>query len=110
MLFFIKEIINHIRASSHSSAYASTLSPPIIQQVISSMNIIMGEDGTSEGGYLIFASYLSLILRNVLFHISFESSSSITTVLVLKLCAIFSFRNHPKLFLSCTVKDNSVKS
>jgi len=43
------EIINHIRATSHSSAYASTLSPPVIQQVISSMKIIMGEDGTCEG-------------------------------------------------------------
>ncbi|KAK2561766.1 Serine palmitoyltransferase 2 [Acropora cervicornis] len=43
------EIIDHIRGSSHSAAYASSMSPPVAVQVISSMKIIMGEDGTDEG-------------------------------------------------------------
>jgi len=44
-----KEIVQHIRASSYGSAYSATMSPPVVQQIISSMKIIMGEDGTDEG-------------------------------------------------------------
>ncbi|CAB3990154.1 serine palmitoyltransferase 2-like, partial [Paramuricea clavata] len=43
-----KEIIDHIRWSSHSAAYASSMSAPCAQQIISCMKIIMGEDGTDE--------------------------------------------------------------
>ncbi|XP_027050120.1 serine palmitoyltransferase 2-like [Pocillopora damicornis] len=44
-----KEIIDHIKGSSHSAAYASFMSPPVVMQIISSIKIIMGEDGTSKG-------------------------------------------------------------
>lgn len=44
-----KSIVEHVRSHSYSSAYSSTMAPPVIQQVISSMKIIMGEDGTDEG-------------------------------------------------------------
>nr|XP_058969758.1 serine palmitoyltransferase 2-like [Pocillopora verrucosa] len=44
-----QEIIDHIKGSSHSAAYASFMSPPVVMQIISSMKIIMGEDGTSKG-------------------------------------------------------------
>ena len=44
-----QEVIHHIRSSSHSAAYACSMSPPVAQQIISSMKIIMGEDGTDEG-------------------------------------------------------------
>ncbi|XP_028395869.1 LOW QUALITY PROTEIN: serine palmitoyltransferase 2-like [Dendronephthya gigantea] len=46
-----KEIVHHIRSSSHSAVYACSMSPPVAQQIISSMKIIMGEgeDGTDEG-------------------------------------------------------------
>lgn len=44
-----KHIIDHIRANSYSSAYAATMAPSVMQQIISSMRIIMGEDGTTEG-------------------------------------------------------------
>ena len=44
-----QEIIDHIRGSSHSAAYASSMAPPVAMQVISSMKMIMGEDGTDEG-------------------------------------------------------------
>eukprot|EP00112_Aurelia_sp_Birch-Aquarium-sp1_P021621 Seg587.1 transcript_id=Seg587.1/GoldUCD/mRNA.D3Y31 product="Serine palmitoyltransferase 2" protein_id=Seg587.1/GoldUCD/D3Y31 len=43
------ETINHIRATSHSAAYSVTMSPPVIQQVVTSMKIIMGLDGSNEG-------------------------------------------------------------
>lgn len=47
--YCFQEIINHIRSASHSAAYAGSMSPPVTQQIISSMKIIMGEDGTDEG-------------------------------------------------------------
>lgn len=44
-----KNIVNLIRATSYSSAYAGTMAPAVMQQIISSMKMIMGEDGTQEG-------------------------------------------------------------
>lgn len=44
-----KHVVDHVRAHSYSSAYSATMSPPVMQQVITSMKIIMGEDGTDEG-------------------------------------------------------------
>ncbi|XP_052275976.1 serine palmitoyltransferase 2-like [Dreissena polymorpha] len=44
-----KRLINHLRVNSHVSVYAPTMPPPIAQQVITSMTIIMGKDGTNEG-------------------------------------------------------------
>lgn len=44
-----KKLINHLRCSSHTSVYSPTMPPPVAQQIISSMRIIMGLDGTNEG-------------------------------------------------------------
>lgn len=44
-----KKLINHLRLQSHAVIYASTMSPAVTQQIISSMTIIMGKDGTLEG-------------------------------------------------------------
>lgn len=44
-----KKLINHLRLHSHAVVYSSTMSPAVAQQVISSMTIIMGKDGTLEG-------------------------------------------------------------
>ncbi|XP_057370933.1 serine palmitoyltransferase 2-like [Daphnia carinata] len=44
-----KKLINHLRINSHANCYATAMSPPVAQQIISSMRIIMGEDGTDEG-------------------------------------------------------------
>ncbi|KAK2553865.1 Serine palmitoyltransferase 2 [Acropora cervicornis] len=43
-----EKIINHIKGRSHSATYASFMSPPVVMQIISSMKIIMGEDGTDK--------------------------------------------------------------
>ena len=42
-------MINYLRGASHSSTYAASMPAPVAQQIISSMSIIMGEDGTKEG-------------------------------------------------------------
>lgn len=45
----MQAIVDHIRANSHASAYSASMAPAVVQQVISSMRIIMGEDGTDNG-------------------------------------------------------------
>ncbi|MEE6526767.1 hypothetical protein FKM82_027616, partial [Ascaphus truei] len=42
-----KVLIDYLRTHSHSNAYATSMSPPVAQQVIASMKCIMGEDGTT---------------------------------------------------------------
>lgn len=44
-----KPIIDFLRSTSMSSLYSSSISPPACQQIISSMKIILGEDGTDLG-------------------------------------------------------------
>uniref|UniRef100_A0A3P8R6A8 serine C-palmitoyltransferase n=1 Tax=Astatotilapia calliptera TaxID=8154 RepID=A0A3P8R6A8_ASTCA len=44
-----KELIDYLRRHSHSAMYATSMSPPVAQQIITSMKIIMGEDGTTLG-------------------------------------------------------------
>uniref|UniRef100_A0A672ZNM6 serine C-palmitoyltransferase n=1 Tax=Sphaeramia orbicularis TaxID=375764 RepID=A0A672ZNM6_9TELE len=44
-----KELIDYLRTHSHSALYATSMSPPVAQQIITSMKIIMGEDGTKLG-------------------------------------------------------------
>ncbi|KAI8827567.1 serine palmitoyltransferase component [Chytriomyces hyalinus] len=44
-----KEIIDHIRFTSHSSVYAESITAPILQQIITSMRIIMGEEHGADG-------------------------------------------------------------
>lgn len=44
-----KNLVNHLRVSSHSAIYSGSMPPCVIQQVISSMKIMLGKDGTNEG-------------------------------------------------------------
>ncbi|XP_065332339.1 serine palmitoyltransferase 2 [Cloeon dipterum] len=44
-----KAFIDHMRVNSHGNCYATSMSSSCAQQIISSMKIIMGKDGTNEG-------------------------------------------------------------
>ncbi|XP_034963856.1 serine palmitoyltransferase 2 [Zootoca vivipara] len=44
-----KELIDYLRVHSHSAVYATSLSSPVIEQIIASVKCIMGEDGTTLG-------------------------------------------------------------
>jgi serine palmitoyltransferase len=44
-----KQLIQMLRKNSHAHNYGTAMTPPIAQQILSSMRIIMGEDGTQEG-------------------------------------------------------------
>ncbi|GIY45439.1 serine palmitoyltransferase 2, partial [Caerostris extrusa] len=43
-----KSLINHIRTHSHSFSYASSMSAPVAQQIITTLKILMGKDGSNE--------------------------------------------------------------
>lgn len=44
-----KSLISFLRANSHAHCYASSMAPAVAQQIITSMKIIMGLDGTDDG-------------------------------------------------------------
>lgn len=44
-----KKLISFLRANSHAHCYASSMAPAIAQQILTSMKIMMGADGTNEG-------------------------------------------------------------
>lgn len=44
-----KKLIDHIRLKSHSACYSPSMSPPVAQQIISSMRIIMGKVDALQG-------------------------------------------------------------
>ncbi|XP_057558957.1 serine palmitoyltransferase 3 isoform X3 [Hippopotamus amphibius kiboko] len=44
-----KDLVDYLRAHSHSAAYATSMSPPIAEQIIRAMKFIMGLDGTTQG-------------------------------------------------------------
>lgn len=44
-----KTVIDHLRLNNHAYTYAEPMSVPVAQQVLTSMRIICGEDGTDEG-------------------------------------------------------------
>ncbi|XP_063804278.1 serine palmitoyltransferase 2 [Pseudophryne corroboree] len=44
-----KILIDYLRKHSHSTAYATSMSPPVAEQIITTMKCIMGEDGTTLG-------------------------------------------------------------
>lgn len=44
-----KNLINFLRINSHAHCYASSMSPAVTQQILTSMKTIMGLDGTDEG-------------------------------------------------------------
>jgi len=44
-----KELIQNLRKTSYGSIYSTSMPPPCCQQILTSMSIITGEDGTNEG-------------------------------------------------------------
>lgn len=44
-----KKLISFLRVNSHAHCYASSISPAVMQQVLTSMKIIMGIEGGNEG-------------------------------------------------------------
>ncbi|RHZ44235.1 hypothetical protein Glove_750g30 [Diversispora epigaea] len=82
-----QDVIDHLRIINHSSIYAESITPLVLQQIYTSMSIIMGEDGTNEGQsrleHLAFnARYLSTNLRRLGFIIYGDRDSPIIPLLL----------------------------
>lgn len=45
----MQELLHYIRSISPAHLYATSMPPPVVQQVISALKVIMGEDGTNRG-------------------------------------------------------------
>ncbi|KAM9681720.1 serine palmitoyltransferase 3 isoform 2-T2 [Dama dama] len=43
-----KDLVDYLRTHSHSAAYATSMSPPVAEQIIRVMKLIMGLDGTTK--------------------------------------------------------------
>jgi 7-keto-8-aminopelargonate synthetase-like enzyme len=55
-LFFyviFQELIQYLKYTCPAHLYATSISPPAAQQIISAIKVILGEDGTSRGVHLI---------------------------------------------------------
>lgn len=48
-LDYLQDIINHLRQHSHCTTYGTGMTAPVAVQILTSLKIIMGEDGTNEG-------------------------------------------------------------
>ncbi|XP_003788058.1 serine palmitoyltransferase 3 [Otolemur garnettii] len=44
-----KDLVDYLRVHSHSAVYAASMSPPVAEQIIRAMKLIMGLDGTTQG-------------------------------------------------------------
>ncbi|KAG6511681.1 long chain base biosynthesis protein 2a-like [Zingiber officinale] len=44
-----KEVVQYLKYTCPAHVYATSMSPPAVQQVISSLKVILGEDGSSRG-------------------------------------------------------------
>lgn len=54
-----KRLIDHLRVNSQAHCYASSMSPPVAAQIVSSMEVLMGLDGTQVG-----ATKVATLARN----------------------------------------------
>ncbi|KAK9278650.1 hypothetical protein L1049_028223 [Liquidambar formosana] len=54
-----KELVQYLKYTCCAHLYATSISPPVAQQIISAVRVILGEDGTSKG-----AQKLALIREN----------------------------------------------
>jgi serine palmitoyltransferase len=44
-----KKLIDHIRSLSHATAYATSMSPPVVEQISSVLNLLIDENEEHEG-------------------------------------------------------------
>ncbi|KAI8971449.1 pyridoxal phosphate-dependent transferase [Mycotypha africana] len=82
-----RAVIDHLRAKNHAFSYAEGMTPPILQQVSSSMDIILGEDGTNNGVDRIHAlaenaRYFASALRRMGFIVYGDEGSPVIPLLL----------------------------
>ena len=46
---FVQELIQYLKYTCPAHLYATSISPPAAEQIISAIKVILGEDGTNRG-------------------------------------------------------------
>ncbi|KAI8085199.1 pyridoxal phosphate-dependent transferase [Halteromyces radiatus] len=82
-----KAVLNHLRLTNHAFLYAETMSVPVVQQIITSLAIIKGEDGTNDGRIRIQkladnARYFASKLRELGFIVYGDEGSPVVPLLL----------------------------
>ncbi|KAI7902172.1 pyridoxal phosphate-dependent transferase [Cokeromyces recurvatus] len=91
-----KTLIDYLRVKNYAFSYAESMSPPVIQQIISSMQVIRGEDGTDDGRKRIQtlaenARYFSNALRKMGFIVYGDEGSPVIPLLLFNPAKISAF-------------------
>ncbi|XP_008058343.1 serine palmitoyltransferase 3 [Carlito syrichta] len=94
-----KDLVDYLRAYSHSAVYATSMSPPIAEQIIRSMKLIMGLDGTTKGLQRVQqlaknTRYFRQRLREMGFIIYGNENSSIVPLLLYMPGKVAAFARH----------------
>ncbi|ORX46768.1 PLP-dependent transferase [Hesseltinella vesiculosa] len=82
-----KSILNHLRLTNHAFIYAESISIPVCQQIMTSLSIIHGDDGTNDGHRRIQqladnARYFSSRLREMGFIVYGDEGSPVVPLLL----------------------------
>ncbi|CAB3397750.1 unnamed protein product [Caenorhabditis bovis] len=82
-----KRTIDHLRVASPTGYYSSPMSPPIAQQIYTSMCIILGKDGTNDGAKRIErlarnSHYFRLKLKQMGFIVYGSNDSPVVPMLI----------------------------
>ncbi|KAI8137261.1 pyridoxal phosphate-dependent transferase [Fennellomyces sp. T-0311] len=91
-----KAVIDHLRLTNHSFCYAETMTAPVTQQVLASLGIIRGEDGTEDGRLRIRqladnAHYFARRLREMGFIVYGDEGSPVVPLLLFNPAKISAF-------------------
>ncbi|KAG2223503.1 hypothetical protein INT45_001251 [Circinella minor] len=91
-----KAVIDHLRLKNHSFCYAETMTPPVTQQVLASLGIMRGEDGTENGRMRIRqladnAQYFAVKLRELGFIVYGDEGSPVVPLLLFNPAKISAF-------------------
>lgn len=74
-VIFFQEVIQYLKHTCPAHLYATSISPPAAQQIISAIKVILGQDGSNRGLRAFF------LLKDLMFYFS---------LLSLKLMVIYS--------------------
>ncbi|ORZ12379.1 pyridoxal phosphate-dependent transferase [Absidia repens] len=91
-----KAVLDHLRLTNHAFLYAETMSIPVVQQIITSLSIIKGEDGTRDGRLRIQkladnARYFATKLRELGFIVYGDEGSPVVPLLLFNPAKISAF-------------------
>lgn len=57
---FVQELIQYLKYTCPAHLYATSISPPAAQQILSAIRVILGEDGSNRGHKFPYARSLDL--------------------------------------------------